>query len=281
MTLDGLLVECGQQWNCITEGTNDSAFNNILPDDGVFDIQLNFYDPSGGAQTPSVAWGNWLEGILIDQDGTETDLMTYASEYVNGWSGDFYYQTIRIDVSLIPVQVTCFSLRFETTDAQDDVCTQAYEIDRGGCKKWVKIGSDHSNYDCWSNYYGTSKTDFEGTSDFEYDNAIYLPATAKWSGAEISADLKQTELYGVAEVEYLRLIPEEKYPEYLVKYLFKKVLTGNIFNVTSSDDKYVLSEWHNRGTGRINPIEGSNMFIAPIELSRQVCDSSTLDGNCA
>lgn len=252
---EGIFSDCGEQWNCARLCGPDSPYFIPVPADGKIMLQTNF-----NRSNNSTGWGEWINISLTDERGNEIagiDALDYASRHLTARSTKHAYQTIEIDISLIPDEYQCFG--FKITDGVSTVCTQIYKKQAEGCANLVEIEGVFTKFDCWNNYYGSPVGDYSG-DNFSYSNKIYLKGIFRYYGG--NTDLKENIIK-----EYFRFYPDERIAPFMMKYILNKILAAQTVIIDSV-------EYKNEGSGTFNPTgTGSSMFLPIMEFYSQ-CGSS-------
>ena len=250
--VDGLLVECGGQWNCNKLCGLDKDYFVILPQDAAVMIQTNFNTP----KNPTSGWGDAITikmyntaGVLISDVHT-----AFASRYMVGHTGKYGFQNIEISGALVAgLGVSCFY--FEIQFGDTTICTQHFKLE--DCISSVSLESTYSEYDCWNNYYKPSSFGFVGSGNFAYSNKVYLNGKYKYFGSNVTDD-------GI--VENIRFYPSELIAPFMERYISHKLLKAK--------QVIIEGEYYDNKANVLTPRERSSMFFPILEFEKTACNSS-------
>lgn len=260
LIIDGLFVECGNEWNCNLGCKGDCEYFTPLPEDGNIQLQLNLLDP--GRKNPTT--NEWLTVTLCDSNGNDvtSDISLFTSRWVHGYCKPNNFQTYEIDVAKIAAMgITCFSFRFDAEQLDVPICTHTFKIEK--CVDLIELEGIGINTDCWNNCYGLSETTFVGTENFAYSNKIYIKGGYKFYGVENGDDGEIT--------EYSRVYMHEKIPPYMMRYLMNKI-------ISAPDAIIVNGEVWSGSNTKFSVLEGYSMFLNVLEFSRE-CENNK-NGEC-
>lgn len=244
--IDGLFVDCGNQWNCNLLCALDKPYYINMPTNGKIMLQTNF----NTSKNPVEVWGSQIKIELYDQNDVfiTDDHTTFSSRYMVGYTGKYGFQNIEIDASQITLNCFYFKIKFNV----EEVCTQLFK--KAECDDIIEIESTYSDYDCWNNYYKPSSYGFTGTSNFAYSNKIYLKGKYKYFGTSVSED-KLTEI--------IRFYPSELISPYMAKYLSFKILKAK--------KSIINGEYWDNKSNNLTPRDRSSMFFNILEFERSSC----------
>lgn len=265
---EALIVNCGEEWNCIRQCAGDEQYYLKFTVDDTLYLQTHLRPYVDTPSSPATLDRYVVK--IIDHLGTETTLSTGIDGKLVGWNDRFVYQNWQFNLgTLFTAGYKCFQLKFQSLDAantvQQEFCSQWFKIEDCWTDNSLLIHSTYPALDCFNNYYGAATAFVSSTgSDFQHTNKIRLQADFKYQGYDtepiaIERIVTKTELRN-----YYRLQITEKVPPFLVKYL-GMIMSGS--NIYVDGDLYLRD-----AGGRVEPRPRNNMFIPQIELYKY-CDN--------
>lgn len=251
-TPNGLLVECGNEWNCNPKCVGDQIFFYEPHRTDVLQLQTQFYD--SGRENP-------IGGTTVDicaLDGTIIGQITDIAEEFDTYS----CQTITIDFSLsVFDDLECFSFKINPPNAiEDSICTQQMRF-TNNCNNSILIESKYDGTDCGNNKYGSG-----------FSNKIRIPFTYKYFGVLPTIDVFNERLDNTNVRNYTRIIAENKISPYLMWYLGNIIFGSNEICLTDSDGN--VTEYKVEDAGRFTPLSSGCMFANVQFEMYQECDNN-------
>ena len=258
-----ILVECDKRWNCNLKQTERPYFLPYLPGDKIIlqTLFLDLYNPD--PTNPADGWTNdhstFMGADLCDIDGTliSSDLSTFSSRNLVGWSGLNSYQLLEIDVDRIISNyptLKCWNIKIKSKDAQSnlkEVCTQDFVLADAGCQSTVVFESEYKEFDGLGNYYGGG--------DFVYSNRLRY-----WGAITDRAGSIEKVVYAERAVrtdffDLKRFSPHRSMPPYLVNMLMQVHLSGA--KIFIDGDQYRVDTF-----APTNQLGTSRMFWFEVDL---------------
>ena len=261
----GLLVPCGETWNCNLRCDTDSKYSIPIPADGLIYLQTAFFDNvSADRRIPTASFDDLVTLEIcsnLDNDYVEITV-DEIGEANNCFDGKYNRQNICINAALIDPDIECFNLRMTV----GDVCieSQQFRIERRCDVNLVRIESDGFNDDCDGYFYD----DFEFCNgpDIQFSNAIYLRAGTKYFGGEISSEYLGRLKTSASVLERLRIIGDELIPPYMAQYLLTHIFGGGNFTIDGV-------EYDSEQNVSLTPSDKNSMFHVNLEFTN-TCERS-------
>lgn len=250
-TPNGLLVECGKEWNCNLKCAGDIECYYMPHRTDVLQIQTQFFD--SGRENPIGGTVVELCDLQGNPIGNITDIQDDFDEYS--------CQTITIDFSL-PIfdDLECFSFKiYPPNEVEEPVCTQQMKFTED-CSNSILIESKYEGIDCGGNKYGNG-----------YSNKIRIPFTLKYFGVQSTATIFNDELDTTNIRNFYRLIAEKKIPPFMMWLLGSVIFGSNKICIT---DECGTKEYDFESSGRINPIAKGSMFSNVAFELYEECESN-------
>lgn len=251
MPVDGLFVENCEDRYC--DNRNNCSGEYYQPLKGKFYLQTFFQDyVNPDSELPLVGWNDgssplYYVSIELTNDCcevVESDMTTFATEWMVGHNTENPYQNICIDIDSVPLDRFGFKIcSYKLVDGvlEESSClfTQCFEKARD-CDV-IEIEGEFCDSDCDGYYYGTSfrlgtrpgaeisdvvlTDNWVGTSNFAYSNKICIYAKLICGVPTISKELNsssKTVSSTVTKNTILTLL--KPIPCYMVNYLSKQLL---------------------------------------------------------
>ena len=229
-------------------------------------FQFSFFVPD------SEKFKGWKRTVIQADWYLNVELLDGCCEVIEGFNiypeiilantfliGDFYYQTIKIDITNLP---DCFSFHFFTNDGKN-AYTEPFIKDC--CNGVVKLEGVYSNTDC-SNHYYPAPTTLDTGDSFAFRNIVYFNSEAILQSYDIEAKTNRNVVLSKMSTEKIN-IKTESVPEYVAKQI-KTILNAKSILVTGG--KFVDAEFDFTGSLQ-RTLEKTHLWELDITLSRIDC----------
>jgi len=259
-----LLSNCESRWNCNLCQT-DFPFFIPFEDGDKIQIQTQFLDRfNADERSPTSGFGvssSFIIAELIDPNGDliSNDYTQFSSRAMVAWNGEYSYQIIELDTSLIDED--CFYLRLTAYDAGGNttqICT--HDFSKGTCKDTIVIKGEYTGKDCLGNWYGEPVASQEDL--IIYDNSLRYPGIFKSTGGSIEKNIFRGRSRSTRVIDSFEFSLHQMIPPFAEKYLRKVLLAGE--RVFFDGNAYLLENlvMENENTG-------NNMFLFSIEVQAE------------
>lgn len=262
---DGILAECGKEWNCNLCGVDGEYLQPFRRGDKI-QIQTNIFDSyNPNPQQPTASFTNWIRVTFVGEMNTTSSLAFFTSRTMTAYGCGKSYQIIEIDTSLFP---DCrFKVKFEALDDENNVieeyCSQEFgEVD--DCLDTVLIRGKHTKKDCFGTCYGVPDAYFGDLIPF--DNSLRFYGYWRNTGGSFTKTIiSNNRVSSITLQESFEFQLGRKIPPFASNILLKQMFAGD--TVCLDGEEFTVDSFSIQ-----NRIEKGRMFLYGVEVFRQCED---------